>query len=356
MDFVVKLPLSQGFDSVFVVVDRMTKMAHFIPCKEAMDATELARLFITNVFRLHGLPDDIVSDRGSLFTSKFWKKLSEMTGIKSKMSTAFHPETDGQTERVNSVMEQYLRGYVNYEQDNWSDLLPIAEFAYNNSWHNSSKMSPFMASYGYHPKSSFNVVPEYTNLHVPAAEHFTDGLHKLQDTLRAEISYAQATHKEASDENRLPNLRYKAGDKVWLVRRKIQTKRPSSKLDFEKLGPYEVKRAIGNIAYELELEPANRIHNVFHVNLLEPYHESKLRGTKQQVRPQVIMQNQEDWIVEEIIKAFYQGRKLRYLCHWEGYGARDRTIEDAQEIQEDFPEVVERFYNLHPDAPTALTR
>lgn len=356
MDFVVKLPLSQGFDSVFVVVDRMTKMAHFIPCKEAMDATELARLFITNVFRLHGLPDDIVSDRGSLFTSKFWKKLSEMTGIKSKMSTAFHPETDGQTERVNSVMEQYLRGYVNYEQDNWSDLLPIAEFAYNNSWHNSSKMSPFMASYGYHPKSSFNVVPEYTNLHVPAAEHFTDSLHKLQDTLRAEISYAQATHKEASDENRLPNLRYKAGDKVWLVRRNIQTKRPSSKLDFKKLGPYEVKRAIGNIAYELELEPANRIHNVFHVNLLEPYHESKLRGTKQQVRPQVIMQNQEDWIVEEIIKAFYQGRKLRYLCHWEGYGARDRTIEDAQEIQEDFPEVVERFYNLHPDAPTALTR
>lgn len=354
MDFVVKLPASQGHDSVFVVVDRLTKMAHFIPCKESMDAAEFAQLFITHVFKNHGFPDDIVSDRGTLFRSKFWKKLMELTGTKTKMSTSFHPETDGQTERVNSIMEQYLRGYVNYEQDNWSELLPIAEFAYNNSWHSSVKAAPFYANYGYHPKATFNIVADETMTHVPSLEKLTEKIHKVQEELQAEMAFAQASHKEFSDKHRLPSPRYKVGEKVWLLRKNIKTKRPSDKLDYKRIGPYKVLRAIGNKAYELELEPHNRIHNVFHSSLLEPYTKSKFVGRKQQPRPQVVVENQEDWIIEKIIKAFYHKRRLAYLCHWQGFGNKDRTIEDAEGIQEDFPDLAKRFHEENPSQPTQL--
>jgi transposase InsO family protein len=120
MDFVTGLPTSRGNDTIWVVVDRLTKMRHFIPCSTIIDAEGLANLFMTHIFRLHGLPDTIVSDRGPQFTSRFWKHLCYSLKIEPQLSTAFHPETDGQTERMNSIMEQYLPAYVNYQQDNWA--------------------------------------------------------------------------------------------------------------------------------------------------------------------------------------------------------------------------------------------
>jgi transposase InsO family protein len=133
MDFIVKLPKSNGFDSIWVVVDRLTKMAHFVPCRESTNAKELANIFIQNIFRLHGLPKSIVSDRGVLFTSKFWKHLLSKLNINCNMSTSHRPQTDGQTEKTNLILEQYLRMFSNYyQQDNWSELLSVAEFSYNN--------------------------------------------------------------------------------------------------------------------------------------------------------------------------------------------------------------------------------
>ena len=122
MDFITDLPQSQGvYDSILVVADRLTKMSHFIHCKKSISALETTNLLIKNVFRLHGLPDDVISDRGPHFTSKFWKSINETFRTKVKLSTAFHPATDGQTERINQVIEQYLRGYINYLQDDWSE-------------------------------------------------------------------------------------------------------------------------------------------------------------------------------------------------------------------------------------------
>ena len=136
MDFIVGLPRSpSGNDAIFVVVDRFTKMAHFIATRTTIDSPDVARLFIDTVYRLHGLPTDIVSDRDKVFTSHFWRHFLALLGVKPNLSTAFHPQTDGQTERVNQVLEQYLRGFCNYQQDNWQQLLPHAEFAYNNSVH-----------------------------------------------------------------------------------------------------------------------------------------------------------------------------------------------------------------------------
>jgi transposase InsO family protein len=119
MDFVVKLPTSKSCDSIWVVIDRFTKMAHFVPCKETLTARQLARLFFDHIVKIHGVPDSIVSHRGTLFVSKFWKALLSLMKIKRNLSSAYHPESDGQTERTNRTLEQFLRCYINYQQDDW---------------------------------------------------------------------------------------------------------------------------------------------------------------------------------------------------------------------------------------------
>src|SRR5947207_1960141 len=133
MDFITGLPEVQGFNAIWVVVDRLTKQRHFVPCKDTITAEQLASLFIDHVWRIHGLPASIISDRGPQFASEFWGYLCSYLDIDRKLSTAFHPQTDGQTERINGILEQYLRCYVNYAQDNWTTLLALAEFASNNA-------------------------------------------------------------------------------------------------------------------------------------------------------------------------------------------------------------------------------
>jgi len=153
MDFITDLPPSEERDQLWVVIDRFTKMAHFIPLREKT-ALDLAKIFAREVWRFHGLPTDIVSDRDSQFTSETWKEFLEILSIRPRMSTAFHPQTDGQTECLNQMIEAYLRAFVNQEQENWVSLLPMAEFADNNSVTIGNGMSPFYANYGGHPATN----------------------------------------------------------------------------------------------------------------------------------------------------------------------------------------------------------
>ena len=155
MDFIRQLPKSDGYSTVWVIVDRVTKMAYFVPVKDEQKTAEgCAKLFLENIWKLHGLPSSIISDRDPVFTSKFWAELMGRLDVRLRKSTAFHPQTDGQTERVNQSLEQYLLQYCNYEQDNWYDLLPLAEYAYNNSATTATQMSPFFANYGFHPRTN----------------------------------------------------------------------------------------------------------------------------------------------------------------------------------------------------------
>jgi len=147
-DFITKLPLGQGYDSILVVVDWLTKMVHFIPTIEKTSAEGLARLFRDNVWKLHGLPESIILDRGPQFAAGLIKELNQMLEIKSKLSTAFHPQTDGQTERVNQELEQYLRMFIDHRQEQWPEWLGTAEFVYNNKAYSSTRTLPFKANYG----------------------------------------------------------------------------------------------------------------------------------------------------------------------------------------------------------------
>ena len=151
-DFIVGLPEVQGFDALLVVVDRAKKMVHAVPTTSETSALGLAKLYRDNVWRYHGLPDSIISDRGPQFAAELMKELNKLLGIQTKLSTAYHPQTDGQTERMNQEIEQYLRMFVSHRQDDWPEWIAIVEFLYNNKIHTTMQMSPFFANYGYHPR------------------------------------------------------------------------------------------------------------------------------------------------------------------------------------------------------------
>ncbi|MBW0514848.1 hypothetical protein O181_054563 [Austropuccinia psidii MF-1] len=185
MDFITQLPLSNSFDSILVIVERFSKMAVFIPTMSSITSLDLAHLFINNIFSKHGLPSIIVSDRGPLFVSSFWTNLCQQLKISRDLSTAYHPETDGQAERVNQVVEQYLWMYFSYHQDDWNIWLPLAEFAYNNSVHSSTKQSPFFTDYG--RDSQF------------------DSVHITQDTPSGKLSTKiQSLHQDVKRELEFP--------------------------------------------------------------------------------------------------------------------------------------------------------
>ena len=188
MDFIEKLLLSSGFDTILVIVDWLTKQAIFIPAHDTITSVDLARLFVLHVFSKHGVPSHVTSDRGSEFVSNFFWSLGTALNMQLHFTSGYHPEGDGQTERTNQTLEQYLRVYCNYQQDNWSELLPLAEFAYNNAPSATTSVSPFFANKGYH--LNITVYPE-CDIAFSRAHDFAIDLNELQSTLKAEISVAQ---------------------------------------------------------------------------------------------------------------------------------------------------------------------
>ena len=207
MDFVVGQPWSSGCDAIWVVVDRLTKQQHLVPCTSTVDTKDLADLFIQWVFRLHGLPETITSDRGPQFTSHFWGRLCERLQIDRRMSTAFHPKTDGQTERFNSVMEQYLRSYINYLQDDWSSWLPLAEFAANNHSSEATNLSPFFALHGYHPRATTNLLPAAVPTPGdPDALAAATAIQEIHDYLRVVLTTVPQTAAVRTDRTEPPRF------------------------------------------------------------------------------------------------------------------------------------------------------
>ncbi|KJZ68261.1 hypothetical protein HIM_12347 [Hirsutella minnesotensis 3608] len=194
-----------------VVVDRLSKDRHFTPCRTKMKAYDLAMLFVRDIWKLHGLPDSIVSDRGPLFVSEFWKAVCHRLQINVSLSTAYHPETDGQTENANAFLKQYLRQYVNFAQDDWDEWLPLAEFASRNVINDSTGMSPFFANTGYHPRMSFgppraipHKAPKELTERCNQGNKFASKMHQITDLLRTNLLSAQASQERLANTTRSP--------------------------------------------------------------------------------------------------------------------------------------------------------
>lgn len=351
MDFVVKLPPSpSGNHSIFVVVDRLTKMAHFIAMKETYSASQIAELFFVNIFRLHGLPLDLISDRGSVFKSKFWSTLTQHLGVKSNLSTSFHPQTDGQTERVNQSMEQYLRLYCNYQQDDWERLLPVAEFTYNNSLQSSSFLTPFVANYGQHPHLDISVDSSLPSRHQPASD-LASTISSLHSQLRKDLQPAATNMKRFYDRKvkEAPDL--VVGDFVWLVRRFVKTQRPSSKLDHKRLGPFKILATVGPLAFRLDLPPSMKIHPVFHVSLLERHNANTIPGRLQPPPAPVIIDDEPEYEVAEILDSRIRRKSIQYLVDWVGYDASHRLWLPLSSLGGS-EEAIQEFHQRNPSKPT----
>jgi hypothetical protein len=239
MDFMVSLPPSRGFDAIMVVVDQFSKMAHFIPTKDEATTQETMRLFFSHFFKHHGLPKDIVSDRDPKFTSKFWRALWKRMGSEFKMSTLFHPQTDGQTKRVNLVIQQFLRNYVATNQQDWVDHLDLAEFCYNNSEHSTTGSTPFQMVTGKSP-----IVPmtwaaqgqtsSDANEEVPMVTQLDEERRHLWEVAKINLEKAHKRYKDFADKSQR-EVKFKEGDEVWLNIKNFWL--PES-LSHKFLGPY----------------------------------------------------------------------------------------------------------------------
>nr|XP_036576341.1 reverse transcriptase domain protein [Colletotrichum truncatum]KAF6783066.1 reverse transcriptase domain protein [Colletotrichum truncatum] len=312
---------AQKYDSILVVVDRFTKYAYFIPYLESSTAEDLAYTFLRIIVSQHGLPQEIVSDRGSVFTSKFWRSLISQLGAKHSLSTAFHPQSDGQTERIIQILETYLRSYVNYDQDNWVKLLPTAQFAYNSSIGESTRESPFFLNYGFNPTAYGE--PRTGSAAIKAVADIKK-LKEIQQKLPQELEFVRQRMKKHADRHRVRGPPLKEGGSAYLIRRNIKTKRPSDKLDFKKLGPFEITKKISEVNYKLKLPETMKCHPVFHVSLLEPAPD----GTH--TEDCIIMETDDtEYEVERILDHRRNDETTEYFIKWKNYGHEDDSWEPA---------------------------
>ncbi|KAK1595925.1 hypothetical protein QYE76_007775 [Lolium multiflorum] len=275
MDFVLGLPRTKhGHDSIFVVVDRFSKMAHFIPCHKSDDASHIASLFFREVVRLHGIPASIVSDRDVKFMSYLWKSLMAKFGVKLLFSSSSHPQTDGQTEVVNRSLSTLLRTLVKTNLKSWEDCLPHAEFAYNRAKHSTTARSPFMVVYGFEPPTALDILPlplhERTNMDF---DERTTAIKKLHEETRATIQehvLRQANRLNAKKKERV----FEEGDLVWIHLRKERfPQERNSKLKPRGDGPFKVLKRINNNAYVIDIPTSKYlVSNTFNVSDLSPYH------------------------------------------------------------------------------------
>ncbi|KAI1869633.1 uncharacterized protein JN550_005614 [Neoarthrinium moseri] len=345
-DWIVKLPLSKEpltgamYDSILVTTERLTKYAYFLPYKESSNTDDLAYTFLRTIVSQHGLPDEIISDRDKLFTSKFWKSLMARLGTNHKLSTAYHPQTDGQTERMNQTLEQYLRCYINYEQDNWVELLPIAQFAYNSSETESIGTTPFYANYGFNPDMTKEPLPGI--LAEKAITH-ADKLQDLQRNLQQELLFLQQRMKEWNNKKRVRGPTLKEGDPVYLLRKNIKTKRPNDKLDFKKIGPFKIDRVVSPVNYRLSLPRKMRIHPTFHISLLEPAPPNAKIETRLETEPD------QEYEVEEILDLQKINGQWKYLVKWKDYPPSENTWEPKKNLK-GCPELLADFHRQRAPA------
>ena len=317
IDLVTGIPEVQGCDAILTVVDRLSKERHYIGTTKELNAEGLAGLFLKHMWKYHGLPQSIISDRGSQFIIDFWKFLCKKLGITAQLSTAWHPETDGQTERINGVMEQYLRSFVNYLQDDWLDWLPLAEFVGNNTESETTKVTPFFANKDFHPRMGFEPTrpPINANANELNADAFATRMEDIQSMLQSHMLLAQADHKKHANRHRGTAPQYRESDLVWLDTRNLFTKRPCRKLENWRAGPYPVKRVVSTHAIKLVLSEDIWVHLVFNVNLLEPAATDPPHAGHIQPPPTPIeVDGEAEWKVNAIVDSRYTGRskKLQY--------------------------------------------
>ena len=356
MDFIVNLPETidlwgQKGNNILVVCDRLTKEEHW-EVMDKIDAPAVANVLIRLIIRHHGLPNSITSDRGRQFVAKFWREVCHRLGTTVKLSTSFHPQTDGQTERANQELEQYLRMFCTYLQHDWGRWLPIGEVARNNRFSDTIQMTPWFANKAEHPRLGIEPPNPIEGLapaearQAIAANALIDKMAEIQSHLTEQMAWAQAYQAQYADERRAHAPNYQVGDQVWLDTRNLSTRRPSKKLDNKYDGPFKILQKISSHAYKLELPRTWTCHDVFNVSMLRPAASDPLPGQK---LPPPLPETDEDgnemFEPEEVLDSRRRYNRIQYLVKWVGF--EDPEWNDL-EAMTDAPEQVNRYHNSNP--------
>ncbi len=347
MDFITDLPQSKGYDSLLVTVDRFSKAVILAPCNKTITALETTELILNNVWRRVGLPRQIISDRGPQFAAKVTQELWKKLNVRPSLSTAFHPQTDGETERVNQEIEQYLRIFCNYQQDNWAELLPFAEFAHNIRTHSATKRSPFEIWYGYQPEF---IPPLQFATTIPALEERLRAMEQLRQEVAASLKVAAEIMKSSRPD--APTHRFKEGDMVFLEGTNIQTTHPKAKLSPKRHGPFKVTAA-WTVTSRLDLPKNWKIHPVFHNSLLRPYKETAAHGPNYPRPPPEVVQGETDhYEIEDIVKTRLTPNKrgVQYLVKWKGYPDSENSWIAASGMKH-ATNLTQTFHKKYPRMP-----
>ncbi|PHT84835.1 hypothetical protein T459_13278 [Capsicum annuum] len=354
MDFITCLPNSEGCGTIMVVVDRFSKYATFSAATSNCKAKEAARLFLKDVVKLWGVPRHIISDRDPRFTGAFWKELFSLLGSELHFSTSFHPQTDGQTERVNGLLECYLRHFVSANQRDWSRLLDTAQFSYNLQRSESTGRSPFELATGQQPNTPQSL-PVNAGMRNPGAYHMAKAWEEQVDMARSYLDKAARKMKKFADRSRRP-VHYRIGDKVMvkLNPRQFKSLRSVNQSLIRRYeGPFEIVAKVGKISYKLDMPSHLKIYPVFHASKLKPYFEDKEdveRGKSS--RAQIFMTSAatdkqiEDIIDHQLVRGKGWGNSsAQFLVHWKGQSPEEASWEKYEDLWP-FKEKVHKYLQL----------
>ena len=347
LDFITGLPTSQDKDTILVVVDKLTKYAHFIATTAEVTAEESAILLFKRIIKFFGMPSRIIGDRDPRWTSTVWNSLAQLFGTRLALSTSKHPQTDGQTEVMNQHLETMLRAYVQEDRAGWASWLDVLQFAYNNSIHSSHKSKPAELLLGYKPRSPLDFLKEHGLTIVEGQQELRARLMKLvahRESARDAIK--RSTDRQAFQYDkgrRAPQL--KVGNEVLLnphVLELIEAKGKGRKLIQRKIGPFEVMEIISPTAYRLRLPDSYPMHNVVNIQHLSKYHRSPDVLRPKIANPRDLLKSSEEYEVEKIVGEKRHKGKIYYRVRWKGYGAEDDSWQSARDLR-NAPELLKEW-------------
>jgi hypothetical protein len=321
MDLITDLPPADGFDSILVVVDQgLSKGVILLPCNKTLISEGTAQLLLENLYKRFGLPDKIISDRGPQFASKAFLELLKLLNIKSALSTAYHPQTDGTTERVNQEIEAYLSIYCASHPEEWPKALHTLEFTHNNRRHADRRHTPFELMFG---ESPIAIPLSYETTNYPNMESKMKNLQRNREEALAAHELARSRMANRRTSTFTP---FKKGDRVWLDSRNLKTNY-HKKMKPKREGPFTITEVLGPITYRLKLPATWHIHDVFHATLLRPYKQNETYGVHFSEPPPELLNGEEVYEIETILRHRTRGRGHQYLIKWKGYPISDASWE-----------------------------
>ncbi|KAG1933640.1 retrotransposable element [Pimephales promelas] len=345
LDFITGLPPSQGNTVILTVVDRFSKTARFIPLPKLPSARETAQIIVDQVFKIHGLPSDVVSDRGPQFSSLFWKEFCRLIGASASLSSGFHPQTNGQAERANQTIGRILRSLAFRNPVSWSEQLSWAEYALNSAPSSATGLSPFQCCLGYQPPLFSS---QETESQVPSVQAFIQRAKRTWREVRSALVKSRSRTRRAANRRRVKSPRYSVGQRVWLSTLNLPLQSTSRKLAPKFIGPFRILKILSPVSVRLKLSTnLRRVHPVFHVSCIKPV----IRAPPRPVTPPVRVEGAPVYRVRRLLDVRPRGRGHQFLVDWEGYGPEERCWIPSRDVLD--RSLIDDFYRSRQSSSVA---